>query len=86
MKKIVVGTFLIFGLIYLAYQEVKPTVLTFYFYMVSELTGKPNLAYEDRTDTLLGVDKNNNGIRDDIERYIDERLRIIRPYVRDVIL
>lgn len=42
---------------------------------------KPDIDYEDKTDTLKGIDANNNGVRDDIERYIHETWKGADPLI-----
>jgi len=39
-----------------------------------DISNRPSLDYEDRTLTLAGIDKNKNGIRDDVERFVNESL------------
>ena len=40
---------------------------------IKKLEDEGKVPQLDRTDTLLGKDLNNNGIRDDIEKYIESR-------------
>jgi|GEM_PF-1364994 len=50
---------------------------------IEDLERKGKLLKLDRASTLTGIDANNNGIRDDIEAYIDNNyIPEIRPAVR----
>lgn len=44
-----------------------------YYKELKTVRNSPYLINEDKTIILEGIDKNNNGIRDDIESYINER-------------
>jgi len=48
------------------------TVLNLTYSFINLFDRGPSINYEDRTDTLAGIDLDNNGLRDDVEKYISD--------------
>lgn len=56
-------------------------VVVLFAYSQSMKPDKPELNYEDVSKSLKGVDSNSNGVRDDIERYIQETWKNENPII-----
>jgi len=72
MKKLLIPFFIVIGAWFV--QNFLPMVWWGGVLIVDSILGRPNIPYEDRSINITGEDKNNNGIRDDIERYLNENV------------
>lgn len=59
-------------------------ILTIYYF--ESRPYKPDLSYEDRSWSLKGIDSNNNGVRDDIEKYIEETWSGEEPIISKAVM
>lgn len=71
-KKILIPIYIVVVIGFIKY--VLPMAWWGMMLLVDASLGKPTIYYEDRSSSLLGVDENKNGVRDDIERYLEESL------------
>jgi hypothetical protein len=71
------------GLIYLGHPS---STLSLILAGLDLFEEKQSVSYEDKSGTLAGIDKDGNGVRDDVERFIRENTKEFENEHRDIFI